>query len=157
MRFVLHMERRMQAARLRQGFSLVEVVLALGLVSVCVLAMLGVMSVGLNTLKDSSDQTMHAQIISEVSSSVLQAPFDEIGKLAALSPLYFDGAGRKCAEAGEAIYQVQLENIDGGNYPGVPEGIEDALRTVRITVLTQPPGASSPLSTSSTCLVVPRS
>lgn len=53
-----------------QAFSLVEIVLALGIVSFCLVALMGLFSVGLNASKQAADDTtiasMTAQILGEV-------------------------------------------------------------------------------------------
>lgn len=141
----------------RRGFSLVEVALALGVVSFAMVSMLGVMSVGLTTVKDASDQTMHAQIISRVSSSVLQTPFDDIDNYVGRSPLYFDREGAVVASGADSIYRANLQLATHAGYPGAPTDLGNSARIVQIEVKTVPPGGEQPLSRSSASLVIPRS
>lgn len=59
----------------RRGFSLFEVVLALGVISFAIVAILGVLPTGLQTNKSSQDETRATQIAQTVLSSVAsQAP-----------------------------------------------------------------------------------
>lgn len=50
----------------RRAFSLVEVTIAIGLVSFCLVAMLGVLPVGLSQERKSTDQTLATQALSAV-------------------------------------------------------------------------------------------
>ncbi len=52
------------------GFSLVEVVLALGVIGFAIIAMLGVMPVALNSGRDSQSETRAAQIAQDIITSV---------------------------------------------------------------------------------------
>ncbi len=140
-----------------RAFSLVEVALALGVVSFAVLSMLGVVSVGLTTVKDATEQTMHAQIIKHVGSTILQTPFDQIKSYTDEAPLYFDQAGREVKTAAESLYQVELEFKAGGSYPGAPSNLSNSVSTIQIEVATKPGGIKDALSKSSTSLLVPKS
>lgn len=60
------------------GFSLVEVVIALGIVSFAVIAILGLIPSGLNTLKDSTAETVRAQIVRSIAASALTANFSSL-------------------------------------------------------------------------------
>lgn len=144
-------------SRGRRAFSLVEVALALGVVSFAVLSMLGVVTVGLTTVKDATEQTMHAQIVKHVGSTVLQTPFDQIKSFAEESPFYFDQAGREVSNAAASIYQVELKFKEGGSYPGAPSNLSNSMSTVQIKVETRPGGAATALGKSSTSLLVPKS
>lgn len=52
------------------GFSLVEVVIAIGVASFCLVVMLGLIPAGLNTNKDSSGETAAANIVRNISSDL---------------------------------------------------------------------------------------
>src|SRR5438132_12920260 len=56
--------------RARRGFSLAEVVLALGVVSFAIVAILGVLPLGLQTGKSSQDETRATQIAQSVFASL---------------------------------------------------------------------------------------
>ena len=65
----------MRAKHGRKGFSLVEVVLALGVVSFAIIAILGILPVGLNTGHSAQDETRAAQIAEDILASLAgQAP-----------------------------------------------------------------------------------
>ncbi len=56
--------------RSRTGFSLIEVVLALGVIAFAVVAMLGVLPVGLSTGHDAQNETRAAQIAQDIITSM---------------------------------------------------------------------------------------
>lgn len=138
------------------AFSLVEVALALGVTSFALMSMLGVMSVGLTTVKDASDQTMHAQILAQMSAAVSQIPFDDIEGFSEQSPFFFDQTGRKVAPTA-AMYRVRLQAEVGASYPDSPADLANAARTVRIEISTVPGGSGEPTATASASVLVPRS
>ena len=63
------------------GFSLIEVVLALGVVTFAFVALFGMLPVGLNAFNNSIDATMEAQIAQSVMSQLRQAKFSQLGIL----------------------------------------------------------------------------
>ena len=67
------------------AFSLVEVVLALGVVSFAIVAILGVFPLGLRTGRSAQDETRAAQIAQAVFSTFANQPFDNV-----VIPLYDD-------------------------------------------------------------------
>jgi len=56
-----------------RAFSLVEVVLALGLVSFCLIAVLGLMPVGLKVVKNANEQAAAATVLSSITRSIRSA------------------------------------------------------------------------------------
>lgn len=62
----------------KQAFTLIEVTLAMGVASFAILSMLGVMVVGLNTLRDAIDTTVQAQISQQVVGALKQANFSTL-------------------------------------------------------------------------------
>lgn len=75
---------------LPRAFSLVEVAIALGIVSFVLLALLGLFSVGLNAGKDSQLDTVQAAIVHRMLSEFRTADFDTLAETNAL----FDYAGQ---------------------------------------------------------------
>ncbi len=53
-----------------RGFSLVEVTLALGLISFCLLALIALLPAGLKTSKNSREQTAAASVVEEISAAI---------------------------------------------------------------------------------------
>lgn len=61
-----------------RAFTLVEVTMALGIASFAILSMLGIMVVGLNTMRGAIDTTVQAQIVQQVVGSLKQANFSTL-------------------------------------------------------------------------------
>ncbi len=58
----------------RNGFSLVEVVIALGVVVFCLLTVLGLLAIGVNTTHDSTAQTSATNILNAITADVESTP-----------------------------------------------------------------------------------
>lgn len=152
-------EVRLRKAGLR-AFSLIEVTLAVGLVSVAILAMGALMPVGLNTIKDASDNSIRAQIFSQVSSTLQSTPYDQlvsyVGDHSDLSrALYFDRSGRD-ATVSSASFAVLL-SAPSMSYPGAPSDISKSAQTVGIEIAKVTPGASRTISSEFSTVLVPKS
>ena len=65
-------------ARISGGFSLIEVVLALGVVAFAFVALFGMLPVGLNAFNNSIDSTIESQIAESVMSQLRQAKFSQL-------------------------------------------------------------------------------
>ena len=155
------------------GFSLVEVSLALGIVSFAVVSVFGCLSVGVSTLRDANRDVTNAQIIAEVSSVLTQTPFAQLQTFVAgtaNAPLYFDQAGRQLipTTGGSqpptgALYRATLSLVypdatgstDNKPYPGARTGLEASANSVQITVATA--YGATPVTTSRTVVLIPKS
>jgi uncharacterized protein (TIGR02598 family) len=87
------------------GFSLVEVTLALGIAAFCLIALFGLLPLGIQTQQSSTSQTAAASVLASVVADLRTTP-----KTSLTSPqfeitfgtakvLYFDGEGRAVASA----------------------------------------------------------
>jgi Tfp pilus assembly protein PilV len=80
--------------RLRAGFSLIEVVLAMGVVAFCLVSIIGLLSVGIGSTDASTEQTTLANILSAVSADLRSTPNPSVAAAsaatgqAAASPIY---------------------------------------------------------------------
>ena len=70
------------------GFSLVEVAIALAVASFCLITISGLLSVGLSTSQTSSQETVMANIASEVAADLRATPANPGGTQDAYSPYY---------------------------------------------------------------------
>ena len=141
----------------KAAFTLVEVALALGIVSFAMVSIFGTLSVGLNTIHDAGVDMTSAQIIAQVSSTLQQTPFDQLETYAQNS-LYFDLAGRQLTTVTNALYRVDLAvSLSGAStYPGAPNGLGTSAKSVQISVcplMAAPQGKVS----SKAVLLVPKS
>lgn len=83
--------RMTQQHRFKAGFSLIEVIIAMGVIAFAFVGLLGVIPSGLNTLKQSVDQARAMSALNRVSSALRNARFDGIksGDANYVFPLYF--------------------------------------------------------------------
>jgi hypothetical protein len=79
------------------AFTLIEVVLALGIVTVAMVTMIGLLPVGLGTLRDAMDATVKGGIVQRVTSDMLTTPYSQIvnsmGSGTPVKTYYFDQEG----------------------------------------------------------------
>jgi hypothetical protein len=83
-----------------RGFSLIEVVFCLGLVTFCVVALLGLFAVGFNQSRDSGQSIRAAHLMSEMIANRVASPKDS-----SISPLpVLNKAGNTFSEQDSPIY-----------------------------------------------------
>jgi uncharacterized protein (TIGR02598 family) len=119
--------------RTSAGFSLVETVLAIGIVAFGLVSLLGLMPVGLSTLRSAMDASISSEIVQHVVSDLRQT------ETANTQYLYFDAqAGRLDDEQG-ALYFVNVV-MPPGNRTEVPGGETASLRKVLVEIVKNPRG-----------------
>ena len=95
-----------------RGFSLVEVVLALGVLSFSLVGMFGLMAVVLGSVRDSMDLTTQALIVQNLSSEVREINFSQLaedGVYESGFPRAYGDTGVRLADGSsqqEGVYQV---------------------------------------------------
>lgn len=100
---------RMIRRTVAAGFSLVEVVIAIGVIAFAFIPMMGMLPTGLNLSRQAIDTTVEAQIAQQLTAEVLQTDFSRLDELASSSvtnPFYFDDQGNKVTDPASAIYQA---------------------------------------------------
>jgi len=91
-----------------RGFTLIEVVLALGVVAFAFVALMGLMPVGLEMFRNSIDTSVRAQIVEHVTTDAMETDFDAlISSSNAVTTIYFDDQGDEVTQP-LSIYQVQV-------------------------------------------------
>jgi uncharacterized protein (TIGR02598 family) len=126
-----------------EGFSLVEVSVALGIVSFAVIAILGLIPSGLNTLKDSNGETVRAQIVRSIAASALTANFSSLN-----ASVNFDNDGQPLLPTDTATYPRYTVNAttNAPSFPGSTSGnFTGSLTALRIQIVLKP--ASSAMGT----------
>lgn len=97
----------------KAGFSLVEVTMALGLMSFCLVAMLGMLPVGLKQARLSTDQVGAMQVLAAVQNDFQYMPSGETQefkiKAGAPSNFYVDNALKRAQTMSDAAYRVDYE------------------------------------------------
>jgi uncharacterized protein (TIGR02598 family) len=120
----------------RQGFSLIEVTLALGIMAFAGLAILGLISTGHSLAARSADTAVTSRLAVEV-----QAELQEAGVTNwSTNTTFFDGEGRVTNASGR-IYEV-CRTVLGGSLPGTMPGTNALpLKSVVVQIFKNPGGA----------------
>jgi len=87
------MKRTPQLAGARRGFSLVEVTMAVGLVSFAVITVIGLMPVGLAALHRAIDTTEEAQIVRQIGAQAVLTPYSTLATSFSGTTFYYDQDG----------------------------------------------------------------
>ncbi len=85
------------AASGRRGFSLVEVTMAVGLVSFAVITVIGLMPVGLAALHRAIDTTEEAQIVRQIDALAVLTPYSSLPGSFSGTTFYYDQDGELLA------------------------------------------------------------
>jgi type II secretory pathway pseudopilin PulG len=124
------------------GFSLVEVTLALGLVSFCLLTLVGLLPVGLGSLKTSNDEAAATNCLEQIAGSiqvaVLQTNGTYSGKYQASGA--FGSYNTLAWSLGGSQFATTLNNLSASGFPG--SGVNEQ-RFVAEVVITPPVDAFS--------------
>lgn len=115
------------------AFSLAEIAISMGIVTFSLVAILGILPVGLSTLREAAGATIEAQIVNQISSDVSQIPFHLLDAYATESPYYFDQEGKRVENADEALYWAEVKVVRP-NYPGKPNDIHESLVNLQIRI-----------------------
>jgi len=124
-----------------QGFSLIEVVIALGIVSFAVSAILGLIPTGLNTLKDSNAETVRAQIVRSIAGSALTANFSSLNGTAS-----FDSDGQPIPSSDTTTYPryTVSATTNAPSFPGsAGDTFTDSLTALKIQIVLKPASGAS--------------
>ena len=118
----------------RSGFSLVEVTIAIGIVSFALVTLLGVVPVGLIASQDAMRQTARSQIIKQISSDLGMMPFAKINDYLA-SDQYYDYNGSRSVGTNDRIFVASMTNALP-SYPGSSNlsGLDERLIRVVIKI-----------------------
>ncbi len=109
--------------------------MALGLLSFAVVAILGLLPTGLNTLRQAMNQTVEAQIVRSIGAQAVTTSFTNL----ATNDMYFDDEGLPAATASQSYYTVSV-TTNTPAYPGSTNSINlaNSLTTLKITMVAKP-------------------
>ena len=118
---------------------MVEVTLALGLVSFAVVAIMGLLPTGLSSLRQSMNQTVEAQIVRTMAAQSVNAPFTNL----TVNGAYFDDEGLPTTAAA-AYYTVDVAT-QAPVYPSsVNAGsLTNSLTALKIQIVAKPNPAAA--------------
>ncbi|PTX99504.1 hypothetical protein DB346_16845 [Verrucomicrobia bacterium LW23] len=126
---------RIAGAASARGFSLVEVVIALGVISFALLALLAIVPLSLKTYQEASERTIQVAIVDQISARAQKTPFSQLSTLTSQN-LVYDRAGDEVAPASpEAFFSVKL-SMDGTAIPSSPPVVSSNLVTLKVELST---------------------
>ena len=93
-----------------KAFTLVETVLALGIVSTVMIALVGLMPAGMNIVRQAGEQTVGAQVAQKLIGEIQLAEFDDVEQLASKGVRFFDDMGTEMdADGVTRFYRAVIE------------------------------------------------
>lgn len=101
-----------RSLRISGGFSLVEVVMALGIMSFALMGLVGLLPAGLSQFRQAIDLTVKAQIAQELTAMTQRTSFSDlstIGTSGSPTLYYYDSEGAKLADGEEDSYAYKAE------------------------------------------------
>jgi uncharacterized protein (TIGR02598 family) len=118
------------------AFSLVEVTLAIGILSFSILVILGLMPAGLTTMRSAMSSTIETQIVRKIGGEMLLIPHSQLPTIAKGGPRYFDDEGQEQpALAYDTCYTLTLE-LEQSVYPGATnadaKSLEASMSTIQV-------------------------
>jgi uncharacterized protein (TIGR02598 family) len=114
--------------RRASGFTLVEISISIGVVAFAMIAMLGLLPVGLTTFQEASTLSVRSQIVQAISNEIARSDSTNI----AATEYYFDNEGNRL-EAGQ-VGRVYTASVSVANLDEALGLNEDAGQRVIITV-----------------------
>jgi uncharacterized protein (TIGR02598 family) len=111
------------------AFSLIEVVIALGVITFAITAITGLLSVALKSSRASTDETLVASFAGDIMSDLRRRQFTNAwNSLQAGSNVFFDGSGRPINEVGAAI-SSETARAQGAVYQCAISTVPDTNKT----------------------------
>lgn len=123
----------------RNGFSLVEVAMSLGIVAFAFTALLGMLPLGLNMFRDAVETSVTSRIFERVSGDVQQSDFDTL-TAGGLPLRYFDDQGNELPGQAGSLYWARASVHTDPELPGSSGNSE--LTRVLIEVAHNPSGVA---------------
>ena len=129
------------------GFSLIEVTIAMGILSFALVTMLGLMPVGLNTLRGAADATTTAQIVQRISGEARLTSFENLPARFHNQEFYFDEEGGFLTNSPAAppanVRYWAVTTVTNAVFPGCTNAMRGApltnsVRAISIRVISAP-------------------
>lgn len=126
-----------KVTRMKRGFSLVEVTLAVGIAALGIIAVLGLMPQGLEMSRKTGEMTARRQITEQILRDLEQRSWTDLGASLTTMTYYFDDQGAQTTATAPTqafIVKVTVSNLTSG--PALPEGsaTEPYLRKASIAI-----------------------
>jgi uncharacterized protein (TIGR02598 family) len=143
-------------SRLSHGFSLIEVTIAMGVVSFALIALFGLLPTGLTTFRSSIDRSVASQIAQNIISQARQTDFSSLSTLAtpAGSPKLFTEDGDETTDATKTIYVAKVEVETQVTLPAATAVPNTGMARIRVRVANSPSGSEAAITSNSTSSAV---
>jgi uncharacterized protein (TIGR02598 family) len=129
------------AKRKAAGFSMIELVLALGVVSFAFVSLLGLLPIGMATFRNALDVSVGMQISQRIVNETQETDFSDcVDPTKKPVTRYFDDQGEEVSDSSKAIYQVNVRIESAPSLPGTEEKQNENLATVTVQVANNPAG-----------------
>lgn len=137
-----------------RGFSLIEVTIALGIVAISLIAIFGLLPMGLTTFRSSIDRTVASQIAQNIINQARQTDFSSLSDLATLtgSPKRFTEDGDETTDPAKTIYVAKVEVTTSVTLPS--SAANTSMAKIRVRVANSPSGSEAVITSNSTTSVV---
>lgn len=113
-----------------RGFSLIEVTLALGVIAFALLPIMGLVSMGMGTLRNSMDDTVRAVIVSEVIGEAQRTGWADLDDGFNDKTFYYTDEGVRLSNTSGSVFLAQTQLT---NSPGLLQGNQSS-RLLQVTV-----------------------
>lgn len=136
------------ASRLVRAFSLVETVLAIGIVSFALLPVFGMLPLGLNTFRHTVSNVISARIAQQLLNETMQTDYATL--VATPHTLrYFDNQGIEVQSLSQSLYTAQISISTPTSLPNSSALDSPNLATVTVKLAMNPSHNSNPFSATS--------
>lgn len=126
-----------------RGFSLVEVVLAIGVVSFAFVAIFALIPLGLGSFRQAIDNSVGSQIVQRLINEAQQTDYPTLTATPA-TQRYFDDQGNEVTSINDSIYTVQISVLAPTTLPNSVTPASDSLATVTVKIANNPAHRASP-------------
>ncbi len=118
-----------------RAFSLVEVTLALGIAAFGLVAAVGLIPVGLTTMRNAMDDTAQSMISHRISSEASLTPFADLQQKYGNAKLYFDDEGQQQDREGNFTRYRVTTSVKNVSYPGSASAPSEAPLAANVKVI----------------------
>jgi len=140
--------RSLGRSKTKAAFSIVEVVLTIGIVSFAFVGMFGLLPVGLNTFRQAMDNSLGSQIVQRLVNEAQQTDYTELIKITAGAPSvrYFDDQGNELTADKDYIYTAEVSVLAPTVLPNTSTPATDSLATVTVKLANNPAHKPTPFA-----------
>ncbi|MEM6820358.1 MAG: Verru_Chthon cassette protein B [Verrucomicrobiota bacterium] len=118
----------------RRGFSLVEVTMSLGILAFGLVTMMGILPLGLNTMRVAADQQVQSNIVQFIEAEAKLYSYDQLttGNAISNTTFYFDSEGL-AASSENATFEAEVE-ISGNAFSNLVNASPRNMSTARVLI-----------------------